>query len=125
MGIDIYMHWKNQTEKEKEAQFKGYDTTIGDAGYLREAYHGDPYATQLLVPEAFAAKECEAKIAAALLKKRLPEVIKAAIKREKTIYKEKNVTKQTPSVASFTHFVELAEKKEKETGEPVTISASY
>ena len=53
MGIDIYMHWDDMTDDEVTAQFTGFDTTAGNVGYLREAYHGGPYATETLVPEAF------------------------------------------------------------------------
>ena len=52
MGIDIYMHWDDMTDDEKQAQYTGF-ATAGNVGYLREAYHGGPYATQTLVPEAF------------------------------------------------------------------------
>ena len=53
MGIDIYMNWDDITEDEKNAQITGFSTTSGHVGYLREAYHGGPYATETLVPEAF------------------------------------------------------------------------
>ena len=53
MGIDIYMDWDNQTEEEKKAQLTGFDIGAGSVGYLREAYHGSPYATHYLVKEAF------------------------------------------------------------------------
>ena len=53
MGIDIYMNWDGITDDEKKAQYTGFSTTSGDVGYLREAYHGGPYATETLLPEAF------------------------------------------------------------------------
>jgi hypothetical protein len=56
MGIDIYIRWKGQTDEEIEAQFEGlsgYSIVHGHVGYLREAYHGEPYATKYLVREAF------------------------------------------------------------------------
>lgn len=121
MGIDIYMRWGGQTEEEKSKQLKGFDTTIGDAGYLREAYHGDPYATKVLVPEAF---EQEAEIPVSLLKERLPETIKAAIERNEKIYKKKT-DENSPEVKAYKDFVSLAEMKEKELGKPVRIYASY
>lgn len=52
MGIDFYLRWADQTEDERQAQYTGFATT-GEAGYIREAYHGEPYATQVLCPEAF------------------------------------------------------------------------
>ena len=30
---------------------QGFDITAGDKGYLREAYHGSPYATHYLLKE--------------------------------------------------------------------------
>ena len=53
MGIDIYARWPGQTEAETDAQGTGYSIAHGHIGYLREAYHGEPYATRVLVPEAF------------------------------------------------------------------------
>jgi hypothetical protein len=46
MGIDIYMRWKGQTDEETQAQFVGFSVVHGHVGYLREAYHGAPYATK-------------------------------------------------------------------------------
>jgi hypothetical protein len=53
----VYTSWRGQTEKEQAAQITGFSVVHGHVGYLREAYHGEPYATRVLVPEAFAAKE--------------------------------------------------------------------
>lgn len=97
MGIDIYMKWPDQTEEEREAQFQGFNATIGDTGYLREAYHGGPYATEILVPEAFAEEGLydedsdawhngAAIIPAATLRLRLPATLTAAIERQKRVY---------------------------------------
>lgn len=104
MGIDIYMHWDNQTEKEKENQITGFSTTVGNVGYLREAYHGGPYATKILLPESFDddpnippdltddqredfwsnyhGPQIEIKV----LVKRLPHAIVAAFMRDSEIY---------------------------------------
>lgn len=125
MGIDIYMKWSGQSESERMSQMTGFSVVSGNLGYLREAYHGEPYATRLLVPEAFAADDCQAKIPAKTLRERLPAVIEAAVTREMTVYKTPFVTETHPTVAAFVEFVRLAEEKEKETGEPVTIYASY
>lgn len=62
MGIDIYARWRNMPKEDQEAQMTGFSAVAGDVGYLREAYHGDPYVTKYLLKEAFEAKECEAKI---------------------------------------------------------------
>jgi hypothetical protein len=53
MGIDIYAEWKGMSEAEKKAQVTGFSVEHGHVGYLHEAYHGEPYATQMLVPESF------------------------------------------------------------------------
>ncbi len=54
MGIDLYAKWEGMTVQEAEDQITGFSVTAGSVGYLREAYHGDPYATIWLAPEAFA-----------------------------------------------------------------------
>lgn len=124
MGIDIYARWKDQTEEEEEAQFKcGFDSTVGNVGYLREAYHGEPYATRFLVREAF--ESGIAFIPARKLRERLPETLRLAEKREREIYKATTTEDIGPTLKSFTGFVELCERKEAETGEPVEIMASY
>ena len=124
MGIDIYMRWKGQTKEEEEAQYTGFSVTAGEVGYLREAYHGAPYATQVLVPEAFESENAEAQIPAAVLRERLNRVIPTVLEREEKVY-HKSPSLRSPVVKSFYDFVKLAEKKEAETGEPVTIVASY
>ena len=53
MGIDIYATWAGMTPQERALQYTGFSVINGEVGYLREAYHGKPYATQVLVPEAF------------------------------------------------------------------------
>jgi hypothetical protein len=124
MGIDVYMQWDGMTEAEKQAQITGFAIDKGETGYLREAYHGQPYATRLLVPEAFEAEDAEANIPAAIMRERLPEVIKTAIRRGKKVYQEE-LTPRSPEVKAFTDFVNLATRKEKELGKPVKIIASY
>jgi hypothetical protein len=124
MGIDIYAKWAGQTEEERQAQATGFSTEHGHVGYLREAYHGSPYATRKLLPEAFAADNAEAAISAQTLRERLPDVLKTVEERETKLYK---ATKEEVARAqkSFTDFVELCERKERETGQPVTVYASY
>ena len=124
MGIDIYAKWRDQTEEEKGDQITGFSVVAGGVGYLREAYHGEPYATKYLVKEAFKNKRGQAKIPAERLRERLPKTIELVIERHKIVYNEK-VTKRSPEVKSFTRFVELCEKMEKRNGEPTTIVASY
>lgn len=171
MGIDIYAKWRGQTKEEKEAQYTGSSIVAGGVGYLREAYHGDPYVTKFLVQEAF--ESGTAQIPASTLKERLPKAVILAMIREKKIYGKNdpsklvfeeggleklqenlkhifsNETKKDAQDAyaldaetlatgkrliemkalpdyaqTFVDFVELCEKKEKETGEPCTIIAS-
>jgi len=98
-------------------------TTAGRVGYLREAYHGEPYATQVLVPEAF--ETGEALIPASLLRERLPATLAAAEEREKTVYGETDPLEIQRVLDSFRNFVELCERKEAETREPCRITASY
>ena len=88
MGIDIYAQWSGMTEAEQAAQITGMSVVHGHVGYLREAYHGEPYATRVLVPEAFDGHGKPVAIPAALLRKRLPATLAAADMRERTIYRE-------------------------------------
>ncbi len=128
MGIDIYARWPGQTEAESEAQITGFSIAHGHVGYLREAYHGEPYATHVLVPEAFDRKRHPdgARIPAAELRARLPETLRAAEEREEKIYQHGRFHAETRQVRqSLRRFVELCERKERETGEPCTIIASY
>ena len=98
MGIDIYMHWAGQTPEDANKQITGFSVTAGEAGYLREAYHGGPYVTRWLVQESFdeswydAATEEERDnfkghaIPAATLRARLPAAIFLALARHAVIY---------------------------------------
>lgn len=123
MGIDIYARWRGQTDAEREAQAKAWlSTTGGEFGYLREAYHGEPYATRHLCREAF---ECEsAFIPSAVLHERLPETLRLAEERERTIYKsdERSIEEVKQS---FRSFVGLCALKERETGAQVLIVANF
>ena len=85
MGIDVYLKWPRQTAKEKKAQYTGFSVLDGHNGYLREAYHGGPYATRYLMSEAFNDKG-EAKIMAAVLRARLPGTILLALYRGRKLY---------------------------------------
>lgn len=123
MGIDIYVHWRGQTNKAKDKQSAAWLTNCaGGTGYLREAYHGTPYATTFLFTEAF--KTGEAQIKAAVLKKRLPHALALVEERERKLYQ--STDKEIEGVKqSFRAFVALCEEKERETGEPVLVIASY
>lgn len=113
------------TDEEEAAQYTGFSIEAGNVGYLREAYHGEPYATHILAPEAFEASG-EVAIRADVLQERLPEVLRAAREREATVYGHSELHKDTLVVMqSFRDFVALCAKKEAETGEPCRILASY
>jgi len=126
MGIDIYARWPSQTEA--EAQVTGFSIAHGHIGYLREAYHGEPYATRVLVPEAFdhEAYPDGARIPAETLRERLPETLDTATRRQQLLYNEGPDQENTRVVLqSFRDFVEFCERTEREAGEPCTIVASY
>ena len=128
MGIDIYARWPQQSEAETDAQCTGFSIEHGHVGYLREAYHGEPYATRVLVPEAFDHETHPegAPIPAATLRERLPDTLAAATRRQALVYEEGPEHETTRAVLqSFTDFVALCERKERETGQPCTIVASY
>jgi hypothetical protein len=123
MGIDIYAHWRDQSNEAKAKQSEAWlSTGAGGAGYLREAYHGAPYATKYLCAEAF--ETGKARISAAILRERLPHTLALAEERERKIYESTDETVEDVK-QSFREFVALCEEKEKETGEPVLVIASY
>jgi hypothetical protein len=126
MGIDIYAVWKDQTQGEKTAQYEStFSCVAGRTGYLREAYHGAPYATKFLCREAFESLSARAPIAAEVLRARLPETLRLAEEREREVYEETDEHEIELVLQSFRDFVALCEAKERETGEPVAIVASY
>jgi hypothetical protein len=125
MGIDIYAQWRGQTENERMAQLSvPFSTIVGRVGYLREAYHGEPYATHYLCAEAFDSEEGEARIRASTLRERLEKTLLLAAERERKLYQSSD--EDIADVQqSYREFVALCERKEQETGEPVRIVASY
>jgi hypothetical protein len=123
MGIDIYAHWKDQSDAVKARQSEAWlSIDAGGAGYLREAYHGEPYATKHLCAESF--ETGKARISAAVLRERLPQTLALAEERERKLYKGTDESVEEAK-QSFRDFVALCEEKEKETGEPVLVIASY
>jgi hypothetical protein len=106
MGYDTYMAWEGQTEEEKEAQFCGASPAFGHVGYLR-----GPYARDLFEQS----EPWETPIPASDMRARLDE----ALETVKDTAPEEWVDVYC---ASLTAFVELAERKEKETGKPVLIT---
>jgi hypothetical protein len=123
MGIDIYAKWDGMTEAEEDAQVTGFSVEHGHVGYLREAYHGEPYATKVLVPEAF--EEHRVPIYAATLESRLPATLAVAETREREIYGVSDQVKIDRVLKSYRDFIALCVRKEAETGEPCLIIASY
>ena len=119
MGIDIYVEWNGITEAEQYAQV----TDDANAGYLREAYHGEPYATRVLVEEAFL--HGRALISADLLRDRLPEVLELAERREREVYEVADPAEIERVLQSYRDFVALCAQKEAETGRPCLIIACY
>ena len=124
MGIDIYAKWDDMTEAEEIAQHNAlFSADKGHVGYLREAYHGEPYATKVLVPEAF--QELRVPIYAATLKDRLPATLVVAEQRERKIYGTTDQAEIERVLQSYRDFVALCARKEAETDEPCLIIASY
>lgn len=133
MGIDILLSWDDMTEAERAAQLTGFAIDAGDVGYLREAYHGGPYATHVLVPEAFHCAQmgsaaaraagfdvdeaAAVHIPAATLRGRLEAVCGVVIKRGARVYGDA-LTRDSPEVRAFIDFVELAERLEREDRHP-------
>ena len=124
MGIDIYAEWDGMSEAESKARDAEWaSAAAGHLGYLREAYHGEPYATKVLVPEAFA--ESRVHIYADTLRDRLPATLVVAEEREREIYGVTDEAEINRVLKSYSDFVELCAQKEAETGEPCLIIASY
>lgn len=126
MGIDVYMRWNNQTENEIQAQYTGFSIVHGHVGYLREAYHGEPYATKVLVPEAWTDGSSGDGIAipAATLRARLADVEAAVQKRHENLYPDDSPADIERYKQSYRDFVALAEQKEAALGEPVRVIVS-
>lgn len=123
MGIDIYAFWKGHTKQERDSQASAWLSAMaGNEGYLREAYHGEPYATRFLCAEAFSAGS--AKVSAATLRERLPRALALVEERERKLYQADDAEVDRAK-QSYRDFVSLCERKEQETGEPVLIVASF
>jgi hypothetical protein len=95
------------TEVEEAAQITGFSVEHGHVGYLREAYHGEPYATKVLVPEAF--EEHSVPIHAARLADRLPAVLVVAEARERQVYGVTDAEEIERVLKSYRDFVARAQ----------------
>lgn len=150
MGIDIYMN-PNVIESDGHVGYSdeatGFDTCAGHQGYLREAYHGGPYVTEVLVPEAFAwsrwlyedcpvpcvdwPEELDRTLAAGApirwqtMHDRLPDALDAFEERIRKVYPDTTEDLKAAQWKAFVDFVELAERIERLTGEAVQVYASY
>ena len=124
MGIDIYAEWQGQNAVAKRRQRQVWlSVEAGSVGYLREAYHGAPYATMHLCAEAFGTGQAD--IPAAVLKERLPRALELVEERYRSVYKDATAGHLAAAKQSFRDFVALCEAKEAETGAPVSVVASY
>lgn len=124
MGIDVYLLWDGQTEKERNAQYTGFSIVSGHVGYLREAYHGSPYATQILINEDWGGQPKGGfAIPNANLQQRLPAAVKAAIIREGILYRTKAML-HDPHIMAFANFVALHGQLEAQGRNP-RILVSY
>ena len=146
MGINIDMTWKGETEEERKTKELAIDrsvaegveglaagrinvpgvgrTALGHVGYLFEAYHGGPYATLVLLPEVTGPEVRVAKVPAAAMRSRLAEATAAARVRAREVFGDQTGAVGEAMAKSLADFVALAERKETETGEPVTVAAS-
>ena len=124
MGIDIYVEWDKRTEEDKEKQYTGFSIESGDVGYLREAYHGSPYATKYFVQEAFEDEKYDGvEISSDTLLQRVPLAVDIHIQRHKEIYKEA-VNKEDKSARAFGEFAKFVQELER-LGMKPKIRASY
>lgn len=90
MGIDVYLEWDDMTEEDKKARITGFSIHHGHVGYLREAYHGSPYATAILISENWDDQPEEGfTIPAAELRRRLPATVMATLYRHHVVYGER------------------------------------
>ena len=125
MGIDIYARWPEQDDEARQAQMEAWlSTDAGHIGYIREAYHGNPYPSRHLMPEVFEHEDGVA-IPAATLRERLPETLRLAAERERTVYRNRRSGYRSRRSKQYRDFVKLCENIEAKTGTPPTIFASW
>lgn len=124
MGIDVELWWQGMTAAERSAQIPSPSNRVGvgDLGALHEENDGEPYATHVLVPEAFFKDTVD--IPAQVLRARLPQTLLTAAERGRKVYDEE-YHEGHPILRAFVEFVELAERKESETGHAVMIRAMW
>jgi hypothetical protein len=124
MGIDIYARWESQTRKEQEAQRQALcSPKAGNVGYLWEDSDGGILPSGHLLREAFHNLE-GAFIPAKTLRERLPMTLRLASLREQSCG---DTTKEELKAVlkSYMNFVELCERQEAKTRQPVKIIVSW
>ena len=124
MGIDVYLKWKNMFKADKEAQITSFDVFSGHVGYLREAYHGNPYATKYMFSECFENKSAEFSYPASLLEERLEETLRLVVERASNLY-DSTPEEIEKAKKSFVDFVALAKTIEEIQKEPCVVAVSY
>ena len=130
MGIDCYLINPDtdqiHAEEIGQEEAMGFNPFSGHVGYLREAYHGGPYATQVLLKEGWLDEKRDEEgnftLEASTLRHRLPETLEAAAIRNRQNYADRD---EEAVLKSFKDFVDLAENIEKEKGKPCKFYVSY
>lgn len=141
MGIDIYAEWGDESFHDRadrevgRPDYKADRETAkkqsaliysGANGYLRESYHGRPYATREFVREAFEAKDATARIPASVLMGRLEKAAADTIQRYREVYDCEPRSEETLwQMRQFADFARKVAEIERETGVTPNIIASY
>lgn len=128
MGIDIFMRWDGMTLEERRYDADARDDCKGHTGYLRESYHGGrsyrgPFATMVLLREAFNGQGRVVRIRPDKLIGRLERTCGIVIRRYRRVY-GKRLTPESPEVRAYVDFVALYVRLEREGRRP-RIFASY
>ena len=118
MGIDCYLEWKDKQGYHFEAPY-----------YLRESYHGEPYATPVLFKEAFAVNDgneesYRCRVDSEELETRLPEALNLTAERHFKIYSHEGLESLKQSLQDIVDFVQEFKELE-EIGEEPFIQVSY
>jgi hypothetical protein len=121
MAIEIAAQWDRMTIHDVAAQYSAKcQGSRGNVGYLSETYFGGPYPTEMLAPEAV--RYGRARIAAADLKRRLPDALYEIETRELSFSHNAEGEQNARLVQKeYREFVALCAHKEEETGIPCLI----
>ena len=121
MAVSIWARWKGQTAEEGAAQ-EAHSlawTETGAVGHLDEDCLGYGQPLRYLCFEAFEAPRTVA-FPAKTLAERLPAALEQVAKIERGVYSASDDQIERIT-ANFRRFVAFCERKERETGEPVTL----